>query len=154
MQAARWLQLSGWGALAGALIHVAAIAGGPEWFLYFRAPPQVVESARAGTWLAPVSALAIAGAMALCAAYAFSAAGRLPRLPLMRTALATIAAICLLRAVSTIPIYLYWPHLIDTFEVVAGIVWGVIGLGFAMGLRRDDGGGGRRQAQPMPPSAA
>lgn len=134
MQAARWLQLSGWGALAGALIHMAAIAGGPAWFFYFRAPPQVVESARAGTWLAPASALAIAAAMALCAAYAFSAAGHLPRLPLMRTALATIAAICLLRAVATIPIYLYWPQLVDTFEIVAGIVWGVIGLGYAVGF--------------------
>lgn len=136
MTTLRWLHLSGWGALAGALIHVAAIAGGPSWFHFFRAPPQVVESARAGTWLAPVSALAIAAAMALCAAYAFSAAGRLPRLPLMRTALAAIAAICLLRAAGTIPIYLYWPQLIDTFEIVAAIIWGAIGLGFAAGFRQ------------------
>lgn len=139
MQPTRWLQLSGWGALAGALIHVAAIAGGPAWFFYFRAPPPVVASARDGTWLAPVSALTIAAAMALCAAYAFSAAGRLPRLPLMRTALATIATICLLRAVATIPIYLVWPQLIDTFEVIAGIIWGVIGLGFGIGLMAELG---------------
>jgi uncharacterized membrane protein YhhN len=55
-------------ALAGVVIHVGAVFGGPSWFAFFGAPPRVVASARAGTWLAPVSALVIATLMMVCAA--------------------------------------------------------------------------------------
>ncbi|WIV99065.1 hypothetical protein [Kinneretia aquatilis] len=120
-------------AAGGALIHVAAIAGGPSWFEFFGAPPAVVASARAGTWLAPVSSLAIAGLMALCAAYALSALGRVRRLPLLRLGLFAIASVCLLRTLALPLAALRWPQLIDSFELVAAAVWGAAGLGFVMG---------------------
>lgn len=117
-------------AAAGALIHVAAIAGGPSWFEFFGA---VVASARAGTWLAPVGSLVIAGLMALCAAYALSVLEHLRRLPLLRLGLFAIASVCLLRSLALPLAALRWPQLINTFEVVAAAVWGTAGLGFAMG---------------------
>ena len=82
----------------GALIHFAAIAGGTGWYIFFNAPQQVVASSRAGTWLAPLST-SIGLLMTVCAAYAFSALGRLPRLPLPRLMLAGMAgsACCGLR---------------------------------------------------------
>jgi hypothetical protein len=130
-----WPRLAGVISLAGVAIHIAAILGGASWFAFFGAPPAVVESARAGTLLAPLSTLAIAGAMALCAAYAFSAAGDIRRLPLLRAALASMAAICLLRALLLIPAAILRPELINTFEVVAAIVWGLAGVGFAVGFK-------------------
>lgn len=120
-------------AAAGALIHVAAIAGGPSWFEFFGAPPSVVASARAGTWLAPVGSLVIAGLMALCAAYALSALGHVRRLPLLRLGLFAVASVCLLRSLALPLAALRWPQLINTFEVVAAMVWGAAGLGFALG---------------------
>lgn len=120
-------------AAGGALIHVAAIAGGPSWFEFFGAPPAVVASARAGTWLAPVGSLVIAGLMALCAAYALSALGHVRRLPLLRLGLFAIASVCLLRTLALPLAALRWSQLINTFEVVAAAVWGAAGLGFAMG---------------------
>lgn len=121
-------------ALLGVAIHVAAIFGGPAWYAFFGAPPAVVESARAGTWFAPVGASVIAGLMAICAAYAASAVGLLPKLPLLRTALACIAVICLLRALVLIPLAVKHPELRNAFEVVAAIIWGLAGIGFAAGL--------------------
>jgi hypothetical protein len=63
------------------VIHVGALFAGESWFVFFNAPPGVVASARAGTWLAPVSGLVIAGLMGLCGYYAASSIGLTPRPP-------------------------------------------------------------------------
>lgn len=130
-----WITLAGFIALLGVVIHIAAIFGGPSWFAFFGAPSSVVESARNGTWLAPVGALVIAGLMAICAAYAFSALGVIRRLPLLRTGLAGMAIICLLRALVLWPLMINHPDLRNTFEIVAAIVWGLAGVGFVFGFR-------------------
>lgn len=129
-----WVILAGVISLVGVVIHIGAIFGGVAWYVYFGAPHDIVESARQGTWLAPLGASVIAGLMALCAAYAFSAIGVIPRLPLLRTGLAVIATICLLRAIVLWPLMISHPELRNTFEIVASIVWGLAGVGFAMGL--------------------
>jgi hypothetical protein len=59
----------------GVVIHVGALFAGDSWFAFFNAPPIVVASARAGTWLAPVGSLVIAGLMGACGYYAASAIG-------------------------------------------------------------------------------
>lgn len=130
-----WVYLAAAIAALGAAIHVAAIFAGPSWYAFFGAWPAVVESARNGTWLAPAGALAIGGLMALCAAYALSAAGAIRRLPLLRLMLCGIAGVCLLRALIVWPLMATHPELRTTFEIVAAMVWGLAGLGFAAGFR-------------------
>lgn len=120
--------------LAGVAIHIAAILGGPAWYAFFGAPPQIVASAKAGTWLAPVSTAAIAVLMGICAVYGCSALGWLKRLPLLRTMLAGIAAICLLRALVLVPLAFTHPALLNWFEVVAALTWGTAGVGFLAGF--------------------
>lgn len=122
-------------AAAGVLIHLGAILGGPAWFVFFGAPPAVVRSAEAGTWLAPVSTLLIAAAMGLCGLYAASALGWLRRLPLLRAGLAAMATVCLLRALVLVPLAWRHPALLNTFEVTAALVWGLAGLGLAQSFR-------------------
>lgn len=121
-------------ALLGSLIHVAAIAGGPSWYAFFGAPPRIVDSAREGSWLAPVSTAGIAVLMGLCAVYACSALGRVRRLPLLKTMLAGIGAVCLLRALVLVPVAFTHPELINGFEIVAALVWGTAGIGFVAGF--------------------
>lgn len=130
-----WVYLSAAIALAGVIIHVGAVFGGASWYAFFGAPPRIVASARAGTWLAPVSALVIAGLMAVCAVYAGSVLGLVHRPPLQRPALATMAVVCLLRAFILPPLAIVHPMLLNTFEVASAIVWFVAGVGFAMGFR-------------------
>lgn len=120
-------------AVAGALIHFAAIAAGPEWYAFFDAPPAVVASAREGTWLAPVSASAIGVLMLVCAGYASAALGLIGKPPLQRTVMLGIAAVCLLRALILVPLAVNHPELRSVFQVVAAFVWGMAGLGFAAG---------------------
>jgi hypothetical protein len=130
-----WIYLAGIIALVGAAIHIAAIFGGASWYSYFGAPASVVQSARDGTWLAPVGALVIAGLMAICGAYAFSSIGVIRRLPLLRKGLAGMAIVCLLRALVLWPLMINHPDLRNTFEIVAAIVWGLAGVGFVFGFR-------------------
>lgn len=131
----RWIYLAGVIAVIGVIIHIAAIFGGPSWNAYFGAPPQIVQSAREGTWLAPVSTMMIAALMAICAAYAFSALSLIRRLPLLRVGLPSMAAICLLRSMILWPLMINHPELRNTFEIVAALVWGIAGLGFMFGYR-------------------
>jgi hypothetical protein len=128
-----WIVLAAAIAAAGALIHVAAIPAGPSWYAWFGAPPAVVASARAGTWFAPAGALAIAALMATCAWYACAALDMVRRPPLLRTGLAVMAAICLLRAAALPALAVTHPELRNTFDIVAAIVWGLAGAGFALG---------------------
>ncbi len=133
--ASPWILLAAGIAAFGVVIHLAAIVGGASWYAFFGAPPAVVASAREGTWLAPVSALVIAALMGICMLYAWSAAGMMRRLPLLRPGLAAMAIVCLLRAVILIPFAMRYPQLLNTFEVVAALVWASAGVGFAAGWR-------------------
>lgn len=139
-------------AAAGAAIHLAAIIGGPSWYAYFGAPAQIVASAREGTWLAPVSAAGIAFLMGICSAYACSAIGVIGRLPLLRTMLAGMATICLLRALMLFPFAYLHPHLVTIFEIVASLIWGIAGLGFAAGLIRSRSTTAARPKPYLPPA--
>lgn len=118
-------------AAATAIWHLLCIAGGPSWYAFARAPGIVIHSAKQGTLLAPLSTAVIAGLMFTCAAYAFSGAGLIKKIPLLKTALVTIAFICLVRALSTVP-YLISSHL-DMWELVASSGWFFVGVCFLMG---------------------
>jgi hypothetical protein len=130
-----WVYLATAIAVAGVVIHVGAVFGGPSWFAFFNAPPAVVASARSGTWLAPIGALVIAGLMAICALYAGSAIGLVRKPPLQRFGLASIAAVSLLRGLALPLLAVRHPQLLSTFEVVSAIVWFAAGIGFAVAFR-------------------
>ena len=73
--------------------------------------------------------------MGVCAVYAGSVLGFVRRPPLQRTALATIAVVCVLRGLALPALALRHLELLITFEVISAIVWFVAGVGFAIGFR-------------------
>jgi hypothetical protein len=80
--------------------------------------------------------LAIAALLAIWSAYAFAGAGRLRRLPLMRTALVAITAVYLLRALMLAPLAALRPDLVTPFDVWSSLIVLVYGLCYAIGTRR------------------
>lgn len=130
-----WILLAAGIAACGVVIHLAAIIGGVSWYAFFGAPPTIVASAREGTWLAPVSAAGIAALMGICMLYALSAAGLMRRLPLLRQGLAGMATVFLVRAFILIQFAIKYPQLLNTFEVIAALVWATAGVGFVVGYR-------------------
>lgn len=95
--------------LAGALLHLAIPIGGPAWYAAFGAPRRLVALAEAGAPYALVSCFAIATVLLVFAGYAFSAAGLIRRLPLLRPVLALIACVLILRGLLFIPMILWRP---------------------------------------------
>lgn len=138
----RYLIFTGILALAGALLHIAIMLGGPAWYDFFGAPEGLVQMARAGNLRAPISCLVIAGMLFVFAAYAFSSAGIIARLPLLRLIMTLIAIVLILRGLMFIPLILFQPALlsgicdcrsIDAFIVVTSLVCLAMGTGFALG---------------------
>jgi hypothetical protein len=138
----RYLHLVGLAAVAGAALHVAILFGGPDWYAFFGAPAGLVEMARSGNLRAPISCLVIASLLALIAAYAFSGAGVVRRLPFLRLGLGSIAAVLILRGVLFIPLVVWRPGAlsgvcdcrnVDAFLIVTSALCLVMGVGFALG---------------------
>jgi hypothetical protein len=139
--AKRYIILTGIVALIGALLHIAIMIGGPDWYAFFGAPEGLVQMARAGNLRAPVSCLIIAGILFVFTAYAFSAAGLIKRLPMLRVISGLIAIVLILRGLIFIPLILWKPESlsgicdcrsIDTFILVTSAICLAMGIGYAM----------------------
>ena len=85
------------------LLHIVVIAGGPAWYRFFGAGEAMATMAEQGSMTPTLLTLGIAAMLAIWAAYAFSGAGLLPRLPLLRTGLVVISTIYLVRGLVLIP---------------------------------------------------
>lgn len=130
-----WLIAGGVLSAVAALLHVAIIVGGPDWYLFFGAGAEFADADAAGRWWPALVTLGIAAVLATWAAYAFSGAGRLPRLPLLRTGLVVITAIYLTRAI-LFPTMAALDDGISRFNFWSSSTVLVYGLCYAIGTRR------------------
>lgn len=132
----RWLIAGGvLSALASAL-HLAVIAGGPDWYRFFGAGEAMAKAAERGSMMPVVVTLGIATLLAVWAAYAWSGAGLMRRLPLLRTALVVISAIYLARGLLILPIALTVPYAGGEFDYWSSLVVLAYGLVHAIGTWR------------------
>lgn len=100
------------GGLTGlaALLHVATIAGGPEWYRFFGAGERMAQFAARGSSYPTVVTAGIALVLGVWTLYAFSGAGVIRPLPFLRFALVVIAAIYLTRGILGVPAVLFVDH--------------------------------------------
>jgi hypothetical protein len=132
-----WLVGAGCLSLGAALLHLACILGGPDWYRAFGAGEGMARAAARGDWRPAVLTAGIAAALAIAAAYAFSGAGLIGRLPLLRLGLIVISAVYLLRgAVLFVPSALRRPDLSMTFLIWSSLIVLVFGLVHAIGTWR------------------
>ena len=133
MQNNPWLIAAGSMSAAAALAHLAVIAGGPDWYRFFGAGEGVARAAERGELVAPLVTIGIASVLLIWSAYAFSGAGVIPRLPLLRLGLVTITAIYLVRALWIIP---GLPLLgrSATFVLISSAIVLVVGVTHAIGV--------------------
>ncbi|MBN8552625.1 MAG: hypothetical protein J0L52_06990 [Caulobacterales bacterium] len=98
-----FLILAGALSLLAALVHLAVIVGGPDWYRFFGAGEELARMAERGSIYPALLTLGIATILAIWAAYAFSGAGLIGKLPLLRTGLVVITTIYLLRGLILVP---------------------------------------------------
>lgn len=115
-----------------AIWHLLMIFGGPSWYAFARAPEYIVESAREGTLIAPMGAIAIAILMFICTLYSFSGAGLIRKIPLLKSALVIISLLCLARGVYISPLF-FKLHILGIWQIVASSVWFFVGVCFLAG---------------------
>jgi hypothetical protein len=145
----RLLILAGALSVGVALLHVACILIGPAAYRYFGAGERLASLAAAGS---PVPALITAGfaaVFAVCGLYAFSGAGLVSRLPLLRTGLIAVGAVYTLRGLF-LPVEILAmiarPGSIASRELVFSAMSLVIGLAYLGGVAVAWRGLGRRAA--------
>ncbi|MDI1327400.1 MAG: hypothetical protein PSV23_11445 [Brevundimonas sp.] len=128
-----WLLIGGALSAAASLAHLAVIVGGPRWYAAFGAGKRMVRLAEQGAPSATLITLGIAAVLAVWAAYAFSGAGLLPRLPLLRLGLVAISAVYLIRALVFVPAVMLQTGQAGTFAWVSSAIVLVFGLAYAIG---------------------
>jgi hypothetical protein len=109
------------------LLHLAVIVGGPPWYRFFGAGEPMAQAAARGAMFPAIVTLGIALVLAIWAVVAFSAAGILPRLPLLKWALAAIAFIFLARGLVGLTPNLWRPDLSLAFKLWSSVI--VFGIG-------------------------
>jgi hypothetical protein len=92
----RFLIVGGSASFALAALHVLIVAIGPPAYLYF-GRADLAEAAREGSLYPPLATLVITITLTLWGLYAYSGAGLVRRLPLLRAGLITIAGVYTLR---------------------------------------------------------
>lgn len=128
-----WLVAAGLLSAAASLLHFATIVGGPDWYRFFGAGEEMAQAAEHGSVMPGLVTAAIATILAVWALYAFSAAGLVRRLPLMRTALVLITGVYMLRALALVPLLAFKPQLVDTFAIVSSLIVLCYGVAYAVG---------------------
>ncbi len=124
---------AGWMSVAASLLHAACIIGGPSWYRFFGAGEKLAQAAERGSLMPAVITAGIATVLAIWAAYAFSGAGVISRLPLLRTALVAISIVLLVRGLSVPLIQLWRPDLSSAFLYWSSAIVLVFGIAFALG---------------------
>ncbi len=128
-----WLVAGGVLSAAAAILHLAVIAGGPDWYRFFGAGEGMARMAERGMLQPTLITLGIVAILAVWAAYAFAGAGLIRRLPLMRTALVAISAVYLLRGLVLAPMLAFRPERVDAFTVWSSLIVLVYGILYAVG---------------------
>jgi hypothetical protein len=132
-----WLVAAGMLSAAAALLHLAVIAGGPNWYRFFGAGEPMARAAERGSAVPALVTVGIAAVLALWAAYAFAGAGLIRRLPLLRTGLVFISAIYLARGLLVLsPSSLSRPDLSPGFMLWSSLIVLAFGLAYAIGTWR------------------
>lgn len=132
-----WLLAGGAASLLAALAHLACILGGPSWYRWMGAGERMARAAEQGAWGPALITIGIAGVLAVWGAYAFSGAGIIGRLPLLRIVLLGITIVYLLRGLVFLwPSGLGRPDLSASFILWSSLIVLGIGLLHAVGLWR------------------
>lgn len=120
-------------ALVTAISHISCIFLGAACYQAQLAPAQIVQSATDGTLLAPLATLTVSLLFILCGLFALSGASFIKKLPFQNLALLTIAILCTLRGLSTVPLSFLFPEIVSDFSLIAGAIWFITGLLYAYG---------------------
>ncbi|MBL4661575.1 MAG: hypothetical protein JKY19_14545 [Alcanivoracaceae bacterium] len=98
-------------------------------------PSIIVESANAGTLLAPLGAIFVSAIFILLGCYALSGAKVILKLPMLKFGIYTIAFVCTVRGILPLQLWFRQPDKVSDTVFYIGIVWLTAGLLYFFGFR-------------------
>jgi hypothetical protein len=128
-----WLLAAAGLSLLGAVLHIACIIGGPDWYRAMGAGEEIARAAARGSPVPALVTSCIAIVLLVWAAYALSAAGLLPRLPLLTLALLAIIAVLTARGLAVLVPDWWRPDLSADFKFWSSLFVLAMALCFAIG---------------------
>jgi len=120
-------------AIGTAIAHMSCIYLGPECYAAQMAPIQIIESAKNGTYLAPVGTIIVSSIFVVLGLYALSGARIIGRLPLLKLVIYTIATLCIIRGILPLQLWIRQPKEVNDLVLYTGIVWLATGLFYLFG---------------------
>ncbi len=132
----QWLKLGGILSFVVALLHLVIIFVGAPAYRYFGAGEDMATAAESGSAFPAMVTLALVAVFTIWGMYAFSGAGVIRRLPLLRIALLLIGAIYTLRGIAVIQQIFQIvtsSEQVEPREVMFSLVSLVIGLAYLVG---------------------
>ena len=119
-----------------ALVHIGCIIYGGDWYRVLGAGEQMAKLAESGDPYPTVVTSIISAILLVWSAYAFSGAGMIMKLPIVRIALILISVVLLARALGFYFIMSAFPENTLTFWLVSSGACFILGLLYALGLRQ------------------
>lgn len=139
----RWLLLGGFCSAIAALLHIGVIFGGPDWYRVFGAGEAMAQLAEQGHWYPTMITSVITMFLVVLTLYAWSGAGIIRRLPLLRTGLCMTIFVYLARGIGGFIIALFIRHeSLQTFTDrplfmwVTSIICTLFGMCYLIGTRQ------------------
>ena len=120
-------------AFVTALAHLSCLYFGAQCYAVQMAPKAIVDSAAQGTWLAPVGNIAVSSLFILAGCYALAGCGVIKSMPGLRLIIVLIAAICLLRGLLPLFVWILLDKQLATKVYLTSFVWFSIGICFWLG---------------------
>ncbi|MBO6794137.1 MAG: hypothetical protein JJ895_09505 [Balneolaceae bacterium] len=122
-----------------ALLHVAIMIVGGEWYVFFGAGQEMARLDETGSWYPKIVNSVIAVIFSIWGCYALSAAGMIKKLPFLRTVILSISGILILRGISgfILPFTSTHPFILQNsipFWMITSVISTLLGLLFLLGL--------------------
>lgn len=131
----RYLLSGGTFSILVALLHIAIIIGGPDWYRFWGAGERMATLEENGFMLPDILTFFIALIFFIWGLYAYSGAGLIRRLPLLKTALVLISSIYTIRGLLLVTFILSPEHL-TVFMLMTSIVSFIAGLIHFIGTKQ------------------
>ena len=119
------------------LLHVVMVFIGPKAYIYFGAGQEMADMAEAGSWIPALSTLFLACVFTLFGLYAYSGAGVIRKLPLLKAGLWIIGSVYFLRGFLIIYQIMYFGDeelAIGYHSLAFSVVSALIGLLYLHGV--------------------
>lgn len=123
--------------IVAALLHVAIIIGGADWYRFFGAGEEMATMAEQGSFIPGIVTFGIAAVLSIWGLYAFSGARLLIPLPFLKPVLVLVSAIYIIRGIGLIPAFFIVPDQVDSFLIWSSVISLIFGLAYAVGTKQE-----------------